>query len=114
MPEANRQAIRRINEQITRLTPAILGSEPKRAVSLEAEEGVKVDLLAREGPDGLYLFAVNYDERLRPATARIRVEGLAAGSSVTVVDEDRAIKADAATFADAFEPLAVHIYHVAR
>ena len=114
VPEANRQATRRINEQITRLTPAILGSEPKRPVSLEAEGGVKVDLLAREGADGLYLFSVNYDERLRPATARIRVEGLAAGSAVTVVDEDRTIKADAGTFTDTFEPLAVHIYRVAR
>lgn len=122
VPEANRQAIREINEQITRLAPAILGAAPKQAVAIAAQGDTKLDLLAREGPstspaagpDGLYLFAVNYDERLREATATIKVEGLAAGTTVSVVDEGRTLKADAGSFTDAFAPLAVHIYKLPR
>jgi hypothetical protein len=114
VPEANRDALRQINEQITCLTPAILGRTPKRAASIAAEDGVKLDLLAKDGPDGLYLFAVNYDERLKEAKATLKVEGLAAESEVTVVDENRTLKADAGSFADAFAPLAVHIYRLAK
>jgi len=113
VPERNRKAIREINEQITRLAPAILGETPKQAVAISADGDVKLDILARQGPDGLYLFAVNYDERLRQAKATIKVEGLAAGTAVTVVDEGRTLRADAGSFADAFAPLAVHIYRVA-
>jgi len=114
VPEENRKALREINEQITRLAPAILGETPKRPVSIAAEGDVKLDLLAKECPDGLYLFAVNYDERLRDAKATIKVEGLAAGQEIAVVDEGRSIKSDAGSFADAFAPLAVHIYRIAR
>ena len=114
VPEENRKAIREINEQIARLTAAILGETPKRAVSIAGDGDVKLDLLAREGPDGLYLFTVNYDERLKEAKATIKVEGLTAGTEVTVVDEGRTLKADAGSFSDAFAPLAVHIYRIAR
>ena len=114
VPQANRDALRQINEQITRLAPAILGATPQRAASIAAEGGAKLDLLARDGPDGLYLFTVNYDERLKAAKATLQVEGLAAGSEVAVVDENRTLKADAGFFTDTFAPLAVHIYRVAK
>jgi hypothetical protein len=113
VPEANRNALREINEQITRLTPAILGEPSKRAVSIEGG-GVKLDLLAKESSGDLYLFAVNYDEKLKEASATIRVADLAAGTEVTVVDEGRTLKADAGSFTDAFAPLAVHIYRIVR
>jgi hypothetical protein len=112
--DENRKALREINEQITRLTPIVLGAAPKQSASIASEGGVKLDLLAREGPDGLYLFTVNYDERLKEAKATIKVEGLAAGKEIVVVDENRALKSDAGSFTDPFAPLAVHIYRVAR
>ncbi len=114
VPEANRKAIREINEQITRLTPALLGQASKRAVTLSGEPPAKLDAIAREGADGLYLFAVNYDEKLKETKATLKVEGLTAGAEITVVDEGRTIKADAGSFADAFAPLAVHVYGVPR
>jgi len=114
VPDENRKAIREINEQITRLAPAILGAAPKQAASIAAEGDVKLDLLAKEGPDGLYLFTVNYDERLREAKATIKVEGLPAGGEVTVVDENRTLKASAGSFTDTFAPLGVHIYRLPR
>ena len=114
VPEANRQALRKINDQITRLTPAILGEPSKRAVSIEAEGGVKLDVMARQTGGDLYLFAVNYDEGMKQAKATIRVKDLPAGAGVTVVDEDRSIQAGDGSFADTFAPLAVHIYKLEK
>ncbi|MHC4406203.1 MAG: hypothetical protein ACYTG0_41745 [Planctomycetota bacterium] len=112
VPEENRAALAEINGQITRLAPAILGQKPKRPVSLEVSGDVKLDLMAREHAGELYLFAVNYDERLQEASATFRVEGLPRGAEVTVVDEGRTIRAEAGSFADVFEPLAVHVYRI--
>jgi len=114
VPEANREALRRIDEQITRLTAAILGDDPKRAVTIEAEGGVKVDAMARASGGDLYVFAVNYDETLKEARATVRAEGLAAGTEVIVVDENRTLRSGDGQFADTFAPLAVHIYRVAK
>ncbi|NQT41593.1 MAG: hypothetical protein HQ581_29155, partial [Planctomycetes bacterium] len=61
----------------------------------------------------LYVFAVNYDERLKQAEATITVEGLPPGREVEVVDEGRTITTRAGSFSDSFDPLAVHIYRVA-
>ncbi len=112
VPEENRRALKQINEQITRLTPAILGRPTGRAASIQSSNGVKLDLLARQSGDGLYLFTVNYDERARESLATIRVEGLTAGTAVSVVDEERTLQAQDGAFTDAFAPLAVHIYRL--
>jgi len=115
VPEANQEALREVNGQVTRLAPAILGQAPPRRVAVEAEGGVKVDALARAAAGGgdLYVFAVNGDERLKPARVAVKVDGLAAGTAVEVVDEGRTLKSAAGEFADAFEPLAVHVYRIA-
>jgi hypothetical protein len=112
VPEENRRALKQINEQITRLTPAILGRPTRRAASIQSSNGIKLDLLARQSDDDLYLFAVNYDERARETEATIKVEGLAAGATVHIVDEDRTLQSQAGAFTDAFAPLAVHIYRL--
>jgi hypothetical protein len=112
VPEENRRAIREINEQITRLAPAILGAPPRCPVTIDAPDSVKLDVMAKRLDGARYVFAVNYDERLRPAKATVRVPGLPAGTSVVVVDEDRTLRSAAGSFSDSFEPLAVHIYRV--
>ena len=114
VPEANRRALREINAQITRLSPAILGRPPQRGVAVASSQGVKVGLRATETAEALYLFAVNYDERLKEARVAFRVEGLAADTAIGVVDERRTIRSGAASFADTFAPLAVHIYKLPR
>ena len=114
VPPENRVALRQINEQVARLTPAILGTSPATAVTVETTGGVKVDVLARESAGALTVFAVNYDERQLETTATVRVPGLAAGTEVQVLDEGRSLKAEAGAFVDRFAPLAVHIYRVAR
>jgi hypothetical protein len=110
--EENRAALRSINEQITRLTPAILGSPSKREIRVETEGNVKLDVMVRESGGETYLFAVNYDERMKQTKATIQVSELSAGATVTVVDEDRTIEASLGGFKDTWAPLAVHIYRV--
>jgi hypothetical protein len=112
VPKENQDALRNINGQIARLTPAILGAPAKGEVRIESDGGVKLDVMARASGGELFLFAVNYDERMKDAKATIRVAGLAAGATVTVVDEGRTIKANEGAFEDAFAPLGVHIYQV--
>ncbi len=112
VPEENARALRQINEQITRLTPAILGPPSSRAASIRSSNDVKLDLRARQSSGALYLFAVNYDERALETAATIHVEGLAAGHIVTVVDENRTLPSQDGSFADTFAPLAVHIYRI--
>ena len=112
VPAPNRKALREINDQITRLAPAILGTPAKQKVSIESTDKVKMDVLARQAADGLYLFCVNYDERAKATRATIRVEGLRAGAKVEVVDEKRTIHAAPGEFVDDFAPLAVHVYRV--
>jgi hypothetical protein len=112
VPDENRAALREINTQITRLAPAILSPEPAPAVTIAADDGVKLDVLARKHAGGLCLFAVNFDERAMPAEAVISVPGLAAGAEIEVLDEGRVIRAEAGRFRDAFAPLAVHLYRV--
>ncbi len=112
VPEENRKALRQINDQITRLAPAILGEQPKRPVTIQAADQVKLDALAREHQGQLYIFAVNYDERMVEAKATITVEGLPAGTEVDVIDEVRTIRAGAGSFTDPLAALAVHIYRI--
>ena len=111
VPEENREALRKINEQITRLTPAILGRSFPRSVTI-AGGGVKLTALAKQHGGQLYIFAVNFDERLRKANATVDIESLPANSKVTVIDENREILCQAGSFRDTFGPLAVHIYKV--
>jgi len=114
VPEENRRALGEINDRVTRLAPAILGDPPQGPVQIEAEGDVKLAVLAREHAGALYVFAVNYDERLVRAEADISVGGLRAGANVVVVDEARTLRSDAGSFRDTFEPLAVHVYRIER
>jgi hypothetical protein len=112
VPPENQKALAEINGQITRLAPAILAAPAKRAASIQSKDAVKLDILAKEREGELYLFTVNYDQRAKATQAIITVNNLPAGSTVTVVDENRTIRSDAGSFADDFAPLAVHIYRI--
>lgn len=112
VPEENQKALRRINDQITRLAPVILGQQAKPRVTIKTTEGVKLAAMAREHQRDLYVFAVNYDERHVDAKATITVESLPADTEIIVIDEQRSIRSGAGSFADTFAPLAVHFYRV--
>ena len=112
VPENNRKALRKINNQITRLTPDILAKPSIRKVKITNQDHVKLDVMAKERNGILSIFSVNYDEQLKSADAIIHVQGLMAGTEISVVDENRSILAKQGHFIDEFAPLAVHIYQI--
>ncbi len=112
VPEENRRALREINQQITRLAPAILDQASAQAVTVRSDDDTKVDVLARQHAGALYVFAVNYDSALKKTRTTISVDRLAAGREVTVIDENRTLSSTGGAFTDTFEPLAVHLYRI--
>jgi hypothetical protein len=108
-PEETKAEMARLLEQVTRLSPAVLG--PDYAGSAVVKASGRVDIMAKqaEGDDKtVYLFAVNIKESPDKATFMLDF----APKTIVVVDENRQIQPDG--FADDFEPLAVHIYKVSR
>ena len=104
----------RLLEQVTRLSPAVLGPDyAGRIEKTERAEGGRVDLLARqiEGDDtAVYVFALNLCEAADKVTFTADFEP----KKIEVVDENRILEPDGRTFTDAFDPLAVHIYRLQR
>ncbi|HJN16613.1 MAG TPA: hypothetical protein QGH10_14005, partial [Armatimonadota bacterium] len=68
--------------------------------------------MTREYEGDTYVFALNLDMDRREGEATVSLEGIEAGASVEVIDEDRTISAGEGQFTDAFAPLAVHIYRI--
>ena len=79
---------------------------------IESSNGTKLNLLARRAGDGLYLFAVNYDERARESLATMRLAGLAAGTAVSVVDEELYTPGAGRRFYGHLWPPGLHIYRL--
>ncbi|MGQ9732210.1 MAG: hypothetical protein ACUVX8_13185 [Candidatus Zipacnadales bacterium] len=107
IPEENQQALRQINAQITALTPVLLGN-PVEGISSTSEGELPIDVMARQGPDAIYIFAANLLRTER--TAKITVPGLQSGTRIEVLDENRTLTAAEGAFTDSFGELAVHIY----
>ena len=107
IPEANQAELRRLNAQITRLAPILLGPSPEAKAASQQDS---VHVLTRQHGRDLYVFAVSLERE--PVLADIRIPGLAAGTKVEVVDEGRTLEAKAGRLEDGFGELAVHIYRV--
>ena len=112
--EEMRTELKRLNDQITRLAPAILADPAKARVSVSLAGGLAGEVMAKEYEGSLYLFADNLDMKGRGGVATFAVEGLKKGTRVEVLDEGRQIVAGEGTFADEFGPLAVHLYRIPR
>jgi len=126
--------LKRLNGQIARLAPAILGETAKVKVKAEAmalaggaDQNVEsaLHLKATIADGATWIFAQNIDlgpnaEKLgqfqpiapRAGKATISVEGLKAGTKIEVVDENRTIDAEDGKFSDDFAPLTEHVYKV--
>jgi hypothetical protein len=112
--EEMQRELARLNGQITRLAPTILAAPAKAKVTMELPDSAACHIKATAHGGAVYVFAQNIDMKLRPGKATIRVEGLKAGATVEVVDEDRKITAAAGgQFTDEFPALAEHIYRIA-
>lgn len=73
VPAENREALRRINERLTRLAPAILAPRCKGALSWTTTGG-KVAAFLTAAEDAIYVFAVNYDPGNQPAEVEFTLD----------------------------------------
>ena len=67
--------LNRLNDQITRLAPAILAEPGETPVSITLDGGLAGEVITRQYDGGLYLFANNLDMQHRAAVAKISVAG---------------------------------------
>lgn len=101
--------LRRLNDQLTQLAPALLA--PAAPVAITMNTGETPSHFKATVWDGqIYVFAQNIDLEQQGATARFSVAGLAAGTAIEVLDEGRTIVADRDSFRDTMAPLAEHVY----
>jgi hypothetical protein len=112
--EEMQKELKRTNEQIARLSPALLADPAKAKVAIAFEGGLAGEVMARDHEGSLYLFANNLDMGRKAGRATLSVEGLKKGSKVEVIDEGRTIVADDGKFIDEFGPLAVHLYRIGK
>lgn len=117
-PAENKVAMAEFLDQITMLTPVVLGPEVDIEVTDNSNEtGNRVDTMVRVHEGFVYLFAVRLtesDETGQPADqsdviTTFNISGAGSGSA-QVFNEDRAIPLSGGTFTDTFAPNAVHIY----
>ena len=121
VPDENREALRRINDRLTRLTPAILAPRCKDALSWTAAEG-RIAAFLTVTEEAVYVFAVNYDPKEQPAEVEfsLHARGLPpnfasfVANEAAVSDENRSLPIREGKFSDHFEPLAVHLYRIPR
>jgi hypothetical protein len=121
-PEMQKE-LKRLNSQITRLSPAILAGPPKNKIEMTMGDGLKCSFKATKFWDSIYIFSQNNDlgpgaekakqfEPIFPRTGKavFTVKGLKSGTIIEVVDEQRTITAEDGKFSDEFAPLTEHIY----
>ncbi|MCK5135442.1 MAG: hypothetical protein KAR19_06600 [Bacteroidales bacterium] len=117
--------LKRLNTQISRLSPAILAAPANKNISMTLGNGLNCNFKATNYNSGLYIFALNMDlgEGAKDAKqfdpiyprggkATFNVTGLKAGTKIEVVDEQREIIAEEGKYTDDFAPLAEHIYRM--
>jgi hypothetical protein len=104
--------LKRLNEQLTRLAPAILAGPADVKVGMTMSGGLPCHFKATRLEPDLYIFAQNIDMGRNAATAAISIDRLQAGRKIEVMDEARTITAEDGRFSDRFEALAEHVYRV--
>ncbi len=109
-PAANIAVMSQFLEDITVLTPVVLGpEETDYEVTTSLAYGGRVDHMERQYGDDLWIFA---GEVLSSTgeTVTFNVSFLEDGDTVVVYGEDRTIEAEDGYFVDDFDSLAIHIY----
>ncbi|MBN2584649.1 MAG: DNRLRE domain-containing protein [Planctomycetes bacterium] len=109
-PAENIAVMEQFLEDITTLTPVVLGpEETDYEVTTNLAYGGRVDHMVRQYGDDLWIFA---GEVLSATgeTVTFNASFLEDGDTVVVYGEDRTIEAEDGYFVDDFGPLAIHIY----
>jgi len=125
-PQENLDEIELFLDQITRLTPVVLGEKPERIVTDNANtRGNRVDIMVRETDTTIYVFAVRLTEPdpdcdndgVEHEPEKIAVEfniGNQYSTVLRVFDENRNIEVTNGYFTDTFNICAVHIYVIPK
>ena len=111
-PSDNLKEMARFLDQITRLTPAVLGIDYAGKVSVEGNKSGRVDVMIKEYDQKIYLFSANL--KRKENTVRFNIEGMVPNSQVEVFDESRKISAEVNSFTDNFPKLGVRIYKIKK
>jgi hypothetical protein len=106
VPPENQKELKKINSQITRLTPVLCSANKEVMVKVKSDG--RVDCMVKEYNNKVYIFAVNMNRK--PANAEFSVKGLKKGTPIVADEEDRKITAIEGGFTDQFADYAVHIY----
>jgi hypothetical protein len=108
--------LRRTNAELTELAgPIVLGETDKKLAingddtADKSAEGHAIVAIRKELADKTYVIAANVTRQTVQPTFELQAAGANQGV-VTVWKEDRTVPMSTGRFADAFEPLAVHIY----
>jgi len=104
-------AVTAINQQIRELAPVLNSPSLTAGVAVKssAPETPLAWMMKRRG-DETYLFAVNL--RNCPTRGSFEIRGLPENATAEVLGESRSLSVRDRTFADEFEPYAVHLYRV--
>jgi PKD repeat protein len=115
-PDGNYPVMAEFVDQITRLTPVVLGPEINPVVTISAP-GARIDTMVREYNGHTYLFAVNVNESDitgasigSTVNATINISGLTYTGNASVFDEGRTVTVTGGSLIDGFAVNAVHIY----
>ncbi len=112
VPPDNQVALKKINAEVTALTPQLLAPEAKHQPAFAIDSGLKSLIHATSDGTRLTVIALNMDGKYRGGAGTIQLPGLKAGTQITVYGEDRVITAEDSQWKDDFAPLAVHIYQL--
>ena len=118
-------AMKKFSNQMKTLAPVVLGPEPYRTVTDNANAALnRVDTLIREKDGSIYIFTARVTEpdpipeakyqgvEPQSITVNLTVSGLAGNAMAQVVGEGRAILVRDGKFTDIFAKNAVHIYKI--
>jgi hypothetical protein len=124
-PSIRWAAMKKFADQMKVLAPIVLGPEPIRTVTDDANAALnRVDTMIREKDGTVYIFAARVTEPdpiekakyrgIEPEsiTVNFKVNGLKGNAVAEVVDEGRKVSVMNGRFTDMFLKNAVHIYKI--
>jgi len=102
-------ALALVNQELTELAPA-LNSQSFSLNPVSSNAAVPVHAVLKKVGAERYIFSVSMANA--PATASFSLLGIGKPNSIEALGEGRNITPTAESFEDAFEPYAVHLYHL--
>jgi len=102
-------ALTRVNQELVELAPA-LNSQSFSVNAVSSNTAAPVHAVLKKPGAERYIFSA--DMANAPTTASFSLLGVGKPTSIEVIGEGRNITPTGDTFEDAFEPYAVHLYHL--